>query len=76
MVEVLDLQVRIDLVDQAREGRALVVERHVGDGLEDGLQRREALQRRLRPRILLVVEGEAAVLAIDRHQGSVEVAVP
>jgi hypothetical protein len=76
MVEVLDLQVRIDPVDQAREGHALSVQREVGHGLEGGFQGGETLQGGLRPRELLTVESDGAVVAIDRRQRPVEVAVP
>ncbi len=68
MVHEVDVEVRIFLQDQAAIGLALVVERIVGHRGERGLQRAQPLHRGLRPRILLTVEREAAVLAMDRDQ--------
>ena len=68
MVDVGDLQVRMHLADQAAEGGALIVQGELGHGLEGGPQLAEAFHRRLRPGEFLVVEGEAAIFLVDRHQ--------
>ena len=59
MVHVVDLEVRVLLVDQLAERRPLSSSAIVGDRREAGRQRGERLERGLRPRELLVVEREA-----------------
>src|SRR5690348_13561129 len=63
------------LQDQIAVRGALVVERIVRHRGEGRLQRGEPLHRGLRPRIFLLVQREAAVLAIDRNKALVEMAV-
>jgi len=70
----VDLESGIFLQDQAAIGSALVVERIVGDRRECRLQPGQRLDRGLRPRIFLVVERQAAVLAVDRDKALVEMA--
>ena len=74
MVHELDVQVRIDGSDQLAEGGAIGVQRHVGHGGEGRLQGRKALGGGAGTGELFLVQGQGAVLVIDRHQGLVEMA--
>ena len=62
--------------DQAAVGRALVVQRYVGHGREGRLQSRKTFRGGAGTREFLLVEGEAAVLVVDRHEALIEMAVP
>ncbi len=72
VVDVLDLQVRIDLPDQAGERGALLVDRHLGHHLERRLQAGEAFLGGLRTGKLFPVQRQAAVFVEHRHQALVE----
>ena len=74
-MDVVDLETGMLLQDQVAIGGALVVERIIRHRRECRLQRGETFQRGLRPRILLLVEREAAVLAINRHEALVEITI-
>ena len=74
MMHELDVEVGIFVEDQLAIGRALVIERIVGDRRERRLELRQRFHRGGRPRILLAVERKAAVLAIDGHEALLEVA--
>src|SRR5271155_6245494 len=72
MMEVLDLEVRIALVDELAEGDAVAAGRHIGDLGEAWLERRQALGRRLRARIFILGEDHATLVVDDRHDRAVE----
>ncbi len=76
VVHVLDLQVRIDLVDQPAQGRARC-RRAARSAMaaNEAFRRGQAFQGGLAAGELLAVQGQRAVLVIDRHQGAVEAAL-
>ena len=71
MVDVLDVEVRVLLVDQLPEGRVVLVA-VVGDGREARGELGERLGGRLRAGELLVVEGDGAVEVLHRDEALVE----
>ena len=72
VVDVLDVEVRVLLVDQLAEGRVVLVA-VVGDGREARRQLRRATRAVvLRPGELLVVEGDGAVEVVHRDEAPVE----
>ena len=75
MVDVVDLEIRIDLVDQLAEGRALLVQLEVSDLGERRLQFGKPFTGRVRAWELFVVQQQLAVMVIDRHQRLVEMTV-
>ena len=75
MVDELDVEVGILLQDQAAEGGSLVVDGHVGQGLERRLEGGQALPRGLGTGKLLRVEGQGSVFVEHGHEAPGEVAV-
>src|SRR3546814_1180213 len=71
----LDLQIRVDLVDDLAERVAVGIDRHVGDLRERRLERRQTFTRGLRPRMFVLREHELAVRVDDRNDREIEVAV-
>src|SRR3546814_4754656 len=71
----LDLQIRVDLVDDLAERVAVGIDRHVGDLRERRLERRQTFTRGLRPRMFVLREHELAVRVDDRNDRAIEVAV-
>src|SRR6185437_2178024 len=74
VVHELDVDVRVLLQDQAAESGPIFADLDVGHRLERRLQAGQALGGGLRPRELLVVERQVAVLVVDRHQALGEAA--
>ncbi len=72
MMDVFDLEVRIDLTDQAAIGGALFIQRHFRHRGKGRLQRGKCFQRRLRAGEFFMIERQRAVFVIDRHQAFLE----
>jgi hypothetical protein len=75
VVHVVDLDVRVGATDDRVEGLASLVDRHRHEAFEDCRQCRQAFQRGLRARELVVIESEGAVFVVDRDHALLEVAV-
>ena len=75
MVDVINLQIRIRLIDQLAEGCAFFIQRKICEFGERGVEGAQIVACGLRARKLFLVQSQRTVFAVNRHQRFVEMAV-